>query len=344
MEKGKFTEQEILTQTEAWEGAITEVDSRVNEISKINPRSYKQVIFTGCGSTYYLSLSAAALFQGLTGIITKAVPAGEMYMYPDNVYSGNDNLLFTISRSASTSETVMAAKQFKQANGGKVISVSNYDDQPLSELSDLPLCVLEGREKSVAQTRSFSSMFVVMTALSMVTSGKMDSFHEMHRLPEIGFDLIKSYQPFAIDTGRMLDFDRIYFLGSGCRYGLACEANLKMKEMALTHTEPFHFLEFRHGPKSMVNDHTMIFGLLSEQQRKYEEKVLFEMQDINAKVISLAEMDADIAFNSNLKEEIRNILYLPVLQMTAYYRSIAKGLDPDNPNNLTSVIYLENQG
>ena len=90
----------------------------------------------------------------------------------------------------------------------------------------------------------------------------------------------------------------------------------------------------------MVNEHTMVFGLLSEGQRRIEEKVLFEMRDIGARVISLAEQGADISFNSSLHEEIRNILYLPVLQMTAYYRSIAKGLDPDNPKNLTSVIHL----
>jgi glucosamine--fructose-6-phosphate aminotransferase (isomerizing) len=340
MEKGINTQEEIYSQTKAWTGALLEVDRKINIISNIDLRSYKQILFTGCGSTYYLSLAAAALFQSLTGMITKAIPAGEMYMYPDSVYKGTDNLVFAISRSASTSETVMAVKQFKKVNGGKVVSVSNYEDQPLLEFSDLPICVLEGQEKSVAQTRSFCSMFMVMTAMAMIISGKMDLFMEMRQLPEIGLKLIKNYQTYAIETGKLLDYDRIYFLGSGCRYGLACEANLKMKEMALTHTEPFHFLEFRHGPKSMVNDHTMIFGLLSEHKRSIEEKVLFEMRDLGAKVISLSEKDADISFNSNLKEVIRNILYLPVLQMTAFYRSIAKGLDPDHPKNLTAVIYI----
>jgi len=342
MQKGQFTEKEILTQTEAWVGALNEVTRKTKEFSDIHWNDYRQVIFTGCGSTYYLSLAAASLFQSLTGVITKAVPAGEIYMIPESVYTGHDNLLFAISRSASTSETVLAARQFKQAKGGKIISVSNYDDQPLTELSDLPFCVLEGQEKSVAQTRSFSSMYVVMTALAMIAAGKKDLLNDMQRLPEIGMGLIKKYQTFASETGKHLDYDRIYFLGSGHRYGLACEANLKMKEMALTHTEPFHFLEFRHGPKSMVNDHTFVFGLLSDSQRSMEEKVLYEMREIGARVISLAEKDADISFESGLQEEIRNILYLPILQLTAYYRSIAKGLDPDNPKNLTSVIYLDN--
>ena len=65
----------------------------------------------------------------------------------------------------------------------------------------------------------------------------------------------------AQSIGADLDLDRFYFLGSGPRYGLACELSLKMKEMSLTHSEPFHFMEFRHGPMSMVTESTVIVGL-----------------------------------------------------------------------------------
>ncbi|MCZ7665987.1 MAG: hypothetical protein M5U34_01455 [Chloroflexi bacterium] len=38
---------------------------------------------------------------------------------------------------------------------------------------------------------------------------------------------------------------------------------------------------------------------------------------------------------------VRNVLYLPILQLMAYYRAIAKGLNPDRPHNLTAVIELD---
>jgi glucosamine--fructose-6-phosphate aminotransferase (isomerizing) len=59
--------------------------------------------------------------------------------------------------------------------------------------------------------------------------------------------------------------------------------------------------------------------------------------------LSLGESDADVAFESQLPEEVRNVLYLPVLQLMAYYRAQAKGLDPDNPRNLSAVIYLDDE-
>ena len=98
----------------------------------------------------------------------------------------------------------------------------------------------------MAQTRSFASMYLATTALSTLAAGETALFGSLQRLPAIGMNLTALYEPLAQQIGENLGFDRFYYLGSGPRYGLACEANLKMKEMALTHSEPFYFLEFRH--------------------------------------------------------------------------------------------------
>lgn len=117
------------------------------------------------------------------------------------------------------------------------------------------------------------------------------------------------------------------------RYGLASELSLKMKEMTLSHSEPFHFLEFRHGPKSMVNKRTLIIGLGSQAQAAQEAAVVREMRDLGAQAIVLsedqAEADHAVAFASGLPEEVRGVLYLPVLHLMAFERALAKDLNPD---------------
>ncbi len=148
------------------------------------------------------------------------------------------------------------------------------------------------------------------------------------------------YDALAQKFGGNLDFDRFYFLGSGVRYGLACEVNLKMKEMTLTHSEPFHFLEFRHGPMSMVTERALIVGLVSERNSSHELAVLNEMQALGGTVLALGESGLDVCFDSGLPEAGRAVLYLPVLQLMAFYRSLAKGLNPDCPTNLTAVVKL----
>jgi glucosamine--fructose-6-phosphate aminotransferase (isomerizing) len=90
----------------------------------------------------------------------------------------------------------------------------------------------------------------------------------------------------------------------------------------------------------MVNEHTLVVALLSQNGNDLERKVLDDVRKLGGRVFTVAESDADIAFNSGLDEETRNVLYLPAIQLMAYYRSLAKGLNPDRPHNLESVVKL----
>jgi glucosamine--fructose-6-phosphate aminotransferase (isomerizing) len=303
--------------------------------------AYEQVIFTGCGSTYYLSLTAASAYQQMTGRTARAVPASELLLNPRTVLREKvPQLLVAISRSGTTTETTKVAEKFKAERRGDVIGITCYDTA-LVKLSDLSLVIPAGQEESVAQTRSFASMYIAANLFCARMAGRDDLLEVMKKLPEIGNRLIENYESFAKEIGRNLDFDRFYFLGSGVRYGLACEVNLKMKEMTLTHSEPFHFLEFRHGPMSMVNEKAVVVGLLSEANFSHEKTVLNEMQVLGGRTIALAESEAEIAFESHIPESARGVLYLPVLQLMAFYRSLAKGLNPDRPKNLTAVVQLK---
>ena len=71
------------------------------------------------------------------------------------------------------------------------------------------------------------------------------------------------------------------------------------------------------------------------------------MQALGARALAIAEDSVDladanyrVALASGLEEDDRLVLYLPVLQLIAFHRSIAKGLDPDQPKNLTAAVVL----
>jgi glutamine---fructose-6-phosphate transaminase (isomerizing) len=330
------TYNEIKSQTEAWKQALELVSDM--DLPKVT--DYDQVIFTGCGSTHYLSFAGSALYQELTGYAARAVPGGELLLNSQNTLTNQKTLLVAVSRSGTTTETVKAVEKFKAEKRGDVVVISNYDEV-LSRLADFNIVIDKGQEESVAQTRSFASMYVAATALCAKMAGRDDLLEAMEKLPEIGNRLLGNCEAYAKSIGENLSFDRFYFLGSGIRYGLACEANLKMKEMTLTHSEPFHTLEFRHGPMSMVNEKAVVVGLLSDTNRVHEAKVLSEMKMLGGTVSALGEADADVAFGSRVPESVRGVLYLPVLQLMAFYRSLTKGLNPDRPANLTAVVKLD---
>src|SRR5690349_2047672 len=147
------TYREIKSQPEAWQNAL----EIANAASLPDPKQYEQVIFTGCGSTYYLSLAAAALYQELTGRAARAVPAGELLLNPQTVLRKHiPQLLVAISRSGTTTETVKAAQKFKAERDGDVLVITNYDTV-LAGSGDTSLVIGAGQEESVAQTRSFAS-------------------------------------------------------------------------------------------------------------------------------------------------------------------------------------------
>jgi glucosamine--fructose-6-phosphate aminotransferase (isomerizing) len=342
MEKGTHTRTEITSQPEAWAQALEVVSQARPRLEALLGVPYDQVLFTGCGSTYYLSLAAAVLFQELTGRIARAVPGGELLLNSQTALAGSGKtLLIAVSRSGSTTETVRAVEQFQRQKRGPVLAITNYANQPLAGMADLALVIDKGQEQSVAQTRSFASMYVAASALAAVAAGDEHLLQSMRGLPDVGRRLLSDFEPLARRFGENLSFDRFYFLGSGGRYGLACEVNLKLKEMTLTHSEPFHFLEFRHGPMSMVTASTLVIGLLSEKNFNHENAVLQEMQDKGSTVLTLGESGTMVAFASGIPESGRGVLYLPVLQLMAFYRSLAKGLDPDRPHNLSAVIELD---
>ena len=333
------TYTEIKSQPLAWQNALDVSRAQASTLKTLTDR-YDQVIFTGCGSTYYLSLAGAALFQELIGKTSRAVPASELLLNPSSVMvKGQRYLLVAVSRSGTTSETVKAVENFKRNGRGEVIVISNYETV-LSQLGDLNVIIPAGQERSVAQTRSFASMYVAVTSLCAIAAGRDDLLDAMGALPQVGQRIMAKYEQLAKEVGENLTTDRFYFLGSGGRYGLACEVNLKMKEMTLTHSEPFHFMEFRHGPMSMAGETAVVVGLLSEKNYDYEQAVLNEMQAKGARVLALSESRGDVLYASGIPEEVRGVLYLPVLQLMAFYRSLAKGLNPDSPKNLTAVVTL----
>ena len=344
MEPGIHTWDEIQSQPEAWAAALEGVRTRAALLRDLyRDGLYTVVLLTGCGSTYYLADAAAALCQELTGTLTRGLPASEIWLYPRSALSRQRTLLVAVGRSGETTETLRACRDFLTSppvEGCGVLTLCCCPGQPLTTLGALNLVFPSGQEKSIAQTRAFTSLYVACAALAALWAGRDDLLDELARLPEVGRRLLADTVDLAREQGNDANLDRFYFLGSGPRYGLACELSLKMKEMSLSHSEPFRFMEFRHGPKSMVNEHTLIVGLVSETNRAHETLVLNEMRSLGARILTMAEAEADIVFNSQAHEAMRDVLYLPFGQMLAFYRSLSKGLDPDRPHNLEAVVKL----
>lgn len=339
-QSGYHTRHEILSQPEAWASALGVLrDQATALLNFFLAGHFDSLYFTGCGSTYYLALAAAAVMQDLTGLPARGLPASELWLYPRSASSARQPLLIAVSRSGETTETLRACEAFR-ARDGQVLTLSCYPGRDLTRLGHYPLILPSGQEDSIAQTRAFTTLYLATLALAALWSDRADLFDALTGLSTVCQPLIPKHQARVQAIGRDLAIDRFYILGSGPRYGLACELSLKLKEMTLSHSEPFHFMEFRHGPKSMVTGQTLIVGLVSSSKREHELHVVSDLRAMGARILTLGEAECDVSFHSQLPELLQGPLYLPLLQWMAFERSLAKGLNPDRPHNLEAVVKL----
>lgn len=349
MTTGSYTWQEILSQPQAWRAMLETFDADKAALeSFLDQTDFDQILVIGCGSTHYLAQTAAATLTHCTSISARAVPSSKLWLFPSTIPTDR-TLLLAISRSGTTTETLRALKRFRKVSEGPVLTITCYPESPLAQQTDFVLAAPDAQEQSIAQTRSFSSMLLLTQALTATLAHDERMLERLHHLPDALEDLVERSEKLPEQLGMDMDIERIYFLGGGPLYGLANEAMLKTKEMSLSHSEAYHPLEFRHGPMSMVNEHTLVVGLLSDTGLTEEIRVLKDMQELGGRTLALAEdnsifvewrPDHVVELESGLDEWERGPLYLPVLQRLAYHRAVAKGLDPDRPHNLTAVVKL----
>lgn len=344
MPGGQHTWQEIMSQPAAWQDALSAFRALREKFAAFwMEAAPDQVIVTGCGSTYYLALTAARLLRR-SGVDASACPASELLLNTDAICApGRRYLLLTLSRSGTTSETVRAQERFKSRIGASVITVTCASSSPLAGGADLAFAIDAAQEKSVAQTRSFSSMAVIVQQMAAQLAGRR--LTDSSQLPAVCTQLLESHAGLARALAENAAIEKFFFLGMDALYGIACEAMLKMKEMSLTYSEAYHTLEFRHGPMSMIGEDSLVIGLISPEAARHEIRVLNDMADTGATVLAIAQTRIEnhqtVRLPADLPGWCTPVLYLPVLQLLACHRALVKGCDPDKPHNLSAVVSLD---
>ena len=344
--RGARTLQEIGEQPDAWAAAIRSFDERSASLEGLfREQSPDEVIFTGCGSSYYISLTAAAVFQQVTRHRAKAVPASEILQFPDGVFvRGSRPFLVASSRSGTTTETLRAL-DIARRRGTPTLSLTCAPHSPLARRALLSLHSPAGGERSVVMTKSFSSLLLLGLLLADSRKSNPVLHRALRRLPALGKRVVKVAMTLTREIGA--GASRFVFLGAGPMHGIAREAMLKMTEMAQRPAVAYHPLEFRHGPIAAAGPGTVAVLLGSRSGARLEADLVRDLRRYGATVLhlrddwkALTEADVDVTLDVGLPDEARCLLYLPFVQGLAYHRAIGAGLNPDRPHNLTSVVRL----
>ncbi|MGE5590506.1 MAG: SIS domain-containing protein [Bacillota bacterium] len=346
-----LTLREILRQPETWRQAIRVVgglSARAKALVKeAKPDVY---LFTGCGTSYYLSIAAAGLFQECTGLPARAVPASELILSAEtHLPVGQKGALIAFSRSGETTETIVALRQHMARQCGPGIAVTCRMHSAMEDSADLTVALPAADDRSVVMTSSFTSMLLAAQVLSAYLGPNDSLLAGLQALPGRLQEQLERQRAFAEALGRDRSHQQFIYLGIGPFFGLGSEGMLKMKEMTQVPSETYSPLEFRHGPMSIVRQGTLAVLLSSDRASRQELDVLRDIRSLGGRTLRIgAEAEAggaDLRFavGGDLAESLRGLLYMPLLQMTAYYRAMELGLDPDRPQHLTRVVVLSEE-
>jgi glutamine---fructose-6-phosphate transaminase (isomerizing) len=346
------TQTELLSQPETWRKALHELDvtAALDEIMN-RTRGRTTWLFVGCGTSYYLAETAAASWRLQTRQRAFAVPASEIMLFPDKAFLGTPNLqAVVISRSGQTSEAVRACELLRKQHKVPTLGITCGQNTPLEAASDSCLKLRVADDKSPVMTRSFTSMLLSVQVLAARTAGDQEWPASLQRVATHCASLIGSWAERAEAFVDKHTFSSYAFLGQGPFYGIAREGALKVTEMSCSFGQPFHTLEFRHGPKATVTSETCLTFLLSDTGNADEVKVLSDMKDLGGTVIAVCRKanpailrNSDLVFEFDADAPELGLLapFVIPAQLLGLYTGVKKGLTPDSPRNLSRVVMLD---
>jgi tagatose-6-phosphate ketose/aldose isomerase len=201
----------------------------------------------------------------------------------------------------------------------------------------------ETNDRSFAMTSSFSCMtYAALAAFSGIETmtARIEAMAEAAQTIIAG--KARSMRALA-----QAGYERTVFLGSHIFKGLAREAALKLLELTDGGIIALHdsSLGFRHGPKVVINDRTLVVIFLSNAAytRSYDTDLLQEIQRDGKAGTVLVTTARDEGIPTGVERilipsmaEAQDIdLLIPFIiapQIFAFEASIARGLSPDNPN------------
>ncbi|SNX56488.1 fructoselysine-6-P-deglycase FrlB-like protein [Streptomyces sp. TLI_55] len=223
-------EDELTSQPECWTRAAAEADGHRGVL----PVPGERVAIVGCGTSYFMAQSAAALREGAGQGETDAFAASE---FPRG---RSYDRVVALTRSGTTTEVLELLGGLK--GWIRTTAITADPHTPVMTAADDVVVLDYADERSVVQTR------FATTALTLLRA-------HLGLHPEAAVTDARAALADPLPQG-LVDCTQFTFLGRGWTVGLANEAGLKMREASLSWTEAYPAMEYRHGPISITTKGT----------------------------------------------------------------------------------------
>jgi glucosamine--fructose-6-phosphate aminotransferase (isomerizing) len=373
--KGNYSHwmlKEIMEQPETLQKAYNYGGRINNNIIKLggldnisNIIKYIEFIYLiGCGTSYNASLIGELYLNELKQFVcVKSVNACE---FNENILPNIKNhctsLCVFLSQSGETMDVYNCLKICK-AKKCVTMGIINKVDSLIAREVDCGIYMNAGTEISVASTKSFTSMLIILSLFSMwfVNNdyySNIKKIDNLRILPNSVRQLLYDIN-FMNKINNLKDFiinnciTSIFILGKDKLYPIACEGALKIKEVCYIHCEGFSASSLKHGPFALLTNSNLTLLLIDIHNTKDINNLKSTYYEIIARETNIFVITNSQTIIDDLKlsedkfillvnlDYYNEILYIITLQKLAYEVSLGKHINPDKPRNLAKVVSVE---
>lgn len=352
----EFTGTEIRQQPKLWRETYRIINGNKNKIEEFlnkNITSNTRIILTGAGTSDYVGDSVYLHLAKTLKLRVEAIATTDLVSNPQEfLEEDTKTILVSYARSGNSPESVGAYDIFQEnvKDIAQLVITCNENGElaKKSMKNDNALCLLmpkESNDKSFAMTSSFSCMLLA-TLLAFDIKNLEENKKYVDRVSDQA-DLILDNKWNEVKDLVDLNCERVVYLGSGALKGLCQEMALKNLELTSgkTVTVCESVLGFRHGPKSIINDNTLVIFMNStnEYTSLYDMDLIREIHgDLGNHKLAVISYKKNDELNSlcdkyleidgqEVPEVYTVFNYMLFGQMVGLFSSLHLGISPDNP-------------
>lgn len=368
LESDSFTETEILGQPDLWlklwkHFQSVEFDLK-NYLDKVLDNNETRIILTGAGTSAFIGDVLLGAFNKSFHNPVSAIATTDLITHPELYLNKNHKyLLISFARSGNSpesSQAILLTEELSKQAYHIIITCNNNNEliKTVSDKNHFTFLMPPGADdKGLAMTGSFTTMLLAGLLITRIYKNK-DLEEQFNLLYRYGNKILNEYSR-DIKQVTTFDFKRAVFLGSGMLKGIARESQLKLQELTdgKIICKYDSFMGFRHGPKAVVDESTLIVYLFSNDNYVNQ----YEVDLVNANVsgrknlftigvmeqeIKVPGMDLQIILSDNgknIQEDFMSVVSVLPAQLLGFYKSLNLGLNPDSPSK-SGMIHRVVQG
>jgi tagatose-6-phosphate ketose/aldose isomerase len=351
-----YTATEIRQQPKLWEETYNIVKKNEEKIKDFLNRKLKsntRIILTGAGTSDYVGDTIYLYLAKKLNLRVEAIATTDLVSNAaEFVEEDVPTILVSYARSGNSPESVGVYDIFEEnvKDIAQLVITCNKDGELAKKAatSNDNLCVLMAElsnDKSFAMTSSFSCMLLASLLIFDINNLEQNKKY-VDTVVNQGSSILENNWE---DVKELVDLNasRVVYLGSGILKGLVQE--MALKNLELTSGKVVSVCEsvlgFRHGPKSIINDDTLVIFMNSTNKytNLYDMDLIREIHgnignhklavvsyEKNEELNSLC--DKYIEVNGEEVPEVYTIFnYMLFGQVFGLFSSLKLSISPDNP-------------